>query len=282
MSISSMLVPVTLDHQGESVIAYVAGLRAQSVQHVIVATSIESDGVEPPVLAAEIDRARAHLAVMAEPLKQAAMHVELRVATGDTAHAILALARQTDVDVICLGTEGKSAIDYLLSGSISEDLFSSGRIRTMAVRFDLLEESGDPGQLGRDFGRRLVVPTDFSASSMRAFMSVFDRPVGAMEKLHLLHVLHDGDSSSARRDAEVKLEGMKEIAEEHDVTVEMEIRSGDSGDVVLDYLDEVHATGVILGQRGRGRLRQVVFGGVFGHISMRLLREAPCPVVVQP
>ena len=48
--------------------------------------------------------------------------------------------------------------------------------------------------------------------------------------------------------------------------------------LVLDYLDAVSATGVITGQHGRGTLRRAILGG----LSLRLLREAPCPVVVQP
>ena len=53
---------------------------------------------------------------------------------------------------------------------------------------------------------------------------------------------------------------------------------GDPADVVLAYLDEVDATGVITGQHGRHGFRRAMLGG----LSLRLLREARCPVVVQP
>jgi nucleotide-binding universal stress UspA family protein len=277
MAINSMLVPVSLDGRDQEVLKFVCGLEAQSVRRVIVVTAVESQGVEAPVLAMELDRARERLASMCAPFSDCGIDLETRVITGDPQNAILALAQQSHVDVICCGTEGKSVVDYLFSGSISVDLFSSGQIRTMTARYDLLESVDDPGQLARDFGKHLVVPTDFSASATRAFLSAFDRPRDAMCELHALHVLKRRNSS-AHRDAEVLLEGLQMIGRDHDVEVKIAIREGDPARVILDYLDEVEATGVITGQHGTGRIRQVMLGGV----SVKLLREAPCPVVVQP
>lgn len=278
MAINSMLVPVSLDGRDQEVLEYVCGLSAQSVRRVIVATAIQSEGMEAPVMAREIDRARERLAAMCATFASCELALETRVVCGEPQNAILALAQQSHVDVICCGTEGKSIVDYLFSGSISVDLFSAGAVRTMTVRYDLLESCDDPGVLARDFGKRLVICTDFSASATRAFLSAFDRPSKAMDELHVIHVLKPGSTGSERRDAEVLLEGLEFIGREHGVPVTLVTRQGDPGDLVLDYLKEVDATGVITGQRGRGRLRNVMLGGV----SMKLLRHAPCPVVVQP
>lgn len=290
MPISSMLVPVGGDERDELVLKYVCGLASQSVRKVLVATAVESSGMEAPIIAAEVDRARESINAIVAPIKGCAMDVEVRVVTGNRSDAMLALARQADIDVICCGTEGKSFVDYLFSGSVSEDIFSSGKVRTMTVRFDLLEAAEDPGRLARDFAKCVVVPTDFSASSTRALMSVFDRPGEAIGTLHVLHVIPPATSNleatpspeewlaKKRADAALKMEDVAAIAEDHGVECVCAVREGDAGDVVVEYLKEVGATGVITGQRGRGRLSPVVLGGV----SMRLLREAPCPVVVQP
>ncbi|PKQ17242.1 MAG: hypothetical protein CVT67_00030 [Actinobacteria bacterium HGW-Actinobacteria-7] len=278
MAINSMLVPVSLDGRDEEVLQYVCGLEAQSVRRVIVATAVDSTGMEAPVLAKELDRARERLVAMCAEFADCGIDLETRVVTGEAQNAILALAQQSHVDLICCGTEGKSIVDYLFSGSISVDLFSAGQIRTMTVRYDLLEAAADPSRLGSDFGQRLVIPTDFSASATRAFLSAFDRPPCAMCELHVLHVLKPGATGGERRDAEVLLEGLQLIAREHGVAMILAMREGDPAKVTLEYLNEVNATGVITGQHGRGRLRQVMLGGV----SVKLLREAPCPVVVQP
>jgi len=276
MPISSMLVPVSLDARDEKLLQYVCGLDVQSVERVIVATAVVETGVEAPVIAAEVDRARERLAALAGSLRgRTDIEFELRVITGDPTDAILVLAQEAGVGVLCLGTEGKSMAHYLFAGSISEDLFSSGKIRTMAVRYDLLEDTDDPSALSRGFAERLVIPTDFSESARRAFDSAFHRPLEAIGELHLLNV----GERSERSDALERLGVLADEARARGVNTFTEFRSGDPAQVALEYLREVSATGVIIGQRGQASvLRQFVFGWV----PFRLLREAPCPVVVQP
>jgi len=276
MPISTMLVPVGLDDRDERVLKFVCGLSAQSVSRVIVATAVRETGLEAPVFAAEVDRARERLAVMAAPLRNACgMEFELRVVTGDPTDAILALVQQADVDVICMGTQGKSMAHYLFRGSISEDIFASGRVRVMAVRHDLLEGESDPARLANDFARRLVIATDFSDAAERAFLSAFDRPGEAIGELHILHVADDVDEAEARQ----RLDELVARAGERGATAHAVLRTGDPAQATLDFLKEIDATGVVTGQSGQGgALKQFMFGWV----PLRLLREAPCPVVVQP
>ena len=275
MPTNHVLVPVSLDERDRLVLEYACGLHVQGVNRVLVATAVESAGVEAPVIAAEVDRVRERLTAMAAPLRECPMHVEVRVVTGDTADAIEALAHQVGIDVICLGTEGKSSVDYLFAGSVSEDVVSTGTHRVMTVRYPLLEAAESPASLAEDFARRLVVATDFSASSTRAWLSVFDRPKTALGEATLLHVAAEGED---RGRAQVRLHGMLQIAEEHDVPARIEIREGEPAPAILSFLEEVGATGVITGRRGMSRLRRAVLGSV----SMQVLREAPCPIVIQP
>jgi len=145
----------------------------------------------------------------------------------------------------------------------------------MAVRYDLLEAVEDPASLSSGFATRLVIATDFSEAAQRAFDSAFDRPSEAIGELHLLNV---GDRHERAAHLE-RLQGLAEEARSKGIRVFTEFRSGDPAQVVLDYLNEVKATGVIIGQRGEGSILQRL---VFGWVPVRLLREAPCPVVVQP
>lgn len=275
MSINHVLVPVRLEEHDASILQYASGLSVQGVKRLLIATAVENSGVEAPVIAAEVDRARERLAAMAASLTSCDMHVEIRVVTGDTVSAIVSLAHQSDIDVICLGTEGKSWVDYVMAGSVSEDLVVSGADRVMTVRYSLLGAVGNPASLAEDFARKLVIATDFSSSGTRAWLSAFDRPSEALGEVILLHVAAHGED---RQRAEVRLHGMLQIAEEHGVPARCEIRTGEPAETILSFLDEVQATGVITGRRGMGRLRNAIFGSV----SLQVLRDAPCPVVVQP
>jgi nucleotide-binding universal stress UspA family protein len=271
-----MLLPVAIEPRDEKLLAYACGLLEQGVHHLLVAHVVDSSGQEAPVIMAEVGRARERLREMIAPFEGCGMEIETRVVTGSIYREIMALANQVHVDVILCGTEGKSFVDYLFSGSVSEDIALKGHERTMTVRYSLLESTEDTGRLAREFAHRLVVPTDFSSSALRALLSAFERPVRALGTLHVLHVLGPDEE---RTDAEAQMRAMVALAEEHGVDYVAEIREAPSvGDAVLDYVEEVDATGVITGRRGLSQFER----GLLGSVSMRLLQDAPCPVVIQP
>jgi len=275
MSLTKMLVPVALEPRDEKLIAYACGLLAQGVCELLVVNVVDSSGQEAPVIMHEVERARERLREIVEPYTDCGMQIEQRVVTGSVYREVMALAHQVNVDVICCATEGKSFVDYLFSGSVSEDLALKGNERTMTVRWDLLMSAPDAGQVSRDFAKRLVVPTDFSASALRAVLSAYERPAEALGVVYLVHVVSD---PSDRSEAEVQMRALTALAEEYGATVETVLLEGNPSEAVLDYIREIDATGVITGRQGRSRLGR----GILGSVSMKLLQEAPCPVVIQP
>jgi nucleotide-binding universal stress UspA family protein len=279
MPISTMLVPLGSDPHEQKILRYVCGLWVHSVRRLLIVTVVDDSGMEAPVVAAEMDRARERLAEWTKTAGAGCpMELETRVVTGDPTGAILALAQQADVDVICCSTEGKTLIEALFSGSVSEELFASSKVRTMTVRNELLDSVDDPADLARDFAKRLVVPTDFSASATRAWLSAIERPAEVVGTLYAIHMIPPGDENE-RRNAGILLNGLLEMARGCGIDARSEIiESNDPAQAVLDFLDTVNATGVITGQVGRATFRRAILGG----LSLRLLREAPCPVVVQP
>lgn len=278
MPIRKMLLPVSFDPRDSRMLAFACGLRRQGVRELVVAHVVEASGVEPPVIIAGVERARERLLEMVSGLgKDCGMEIEVRVVPGKVLREITALAHETNVDVVLCGTEGKSFVDYLFSGSVSEDLALKGDERTMTVRFDLLGSQDQARGLAQDFARQIVVPTDFSASATRAFLSAFYRPVEAIGTVHLLHIADDDDGGV--EEVEVQLKGLATMAaHEHGVEVVTAIREGDPSQAVLAYIDEVGGTGVITGRRGRSTLTR----GLLGSVSMKLMQDAPCPVVIQP
>jgi len=268
-----MLMPVALEPRDEPLLAFGCGLRRQGVRELLVAHVVDVSGLEPRVVVRKVEKARDRLLEMVEPLSSCGMKIEVRVVMGEVFREISALAHQADVDVICCATEGKSFVDYLFAGSISEDLALKGDERTMTVRWDLLESTEKAGRLASDFALRLVVPTDFSASAVRAVLSAYERPAEALGTVHLIHVA-DGDFA----DAEAQMRGLVAIAHEYGVDVATTVRSGEPADEILAYIDEVGATGIITGRRGSGAIGKALLGSV----SSRLMKEAPCPVVIQP
>ena len=224
MPLSKMLLPVALEPRDAKMLAYACGLLEQGVHELLVAHVVDSSGQEAPVILHEVERVRERLREMVEPYVHCGMNIEVRVATGNVFREVMCACAQVNVDVLLCGTEGKSFVDYLFSGSVSEDLALKGEGRTMTVRYDLLDASDDAGRLGREFAHRLVIPTDFSSSSMRALLSAFARPAEALGTLHILHVLAEGEG---RADAEAHMRALTALAEEHRTDFVAEIRAGE-------------------------------------------------------
>lgn len=276
MAFDRVLLPVEFKVRDEGTLAYACGLAAQGVRKLTVVHVVGEGGLEAPVLIAEVERARQRLRTMVEPYRGRGPEIEVRVLTGTIYDQVLATASETGTDVILCGTEGKSFVDYLFSGSVSEDIALSGDLRTMAVRYDLIGSTAEAEDLGHDFARTLVVPTDFSEPARHALCSALDRPAEALGTLHLLHVIEPGADWTETECALSTL--VDEVLAGTGVNYVTAIRQGEAPAEVLAYLAEVEATGCITGREGRSRLSRSILGSV----SVKLLQEAPCPVVIQP
>ncbi len=278
----SVLIPADFTEESTLLTDFAAGLGAIGVRRAVLGHCVEASGLEGPVIVASVDRARERMRDRAADLAAAGLDVEVRVVTGQTAHAMIALASETHVDAVVSGTHGKTVLDRLIGGSVSEDLLVNADRPSLFCRFRLLRNAARPADLAQGFGRAPVIPTDFSASSMRAFTTALEIPKSSAGTFYLLHVVDGALSGDELRKveegAEFQLANMVAMAAERGITARSIIRRGEPGREALRELDERRASGVVTGSRGRGLLTEAVLGSV----SMTLLRQASCPVMVVP
>ncbi len=139
---------------------------------------------------------------------------------------------------------------------------------------------------------RILCPTDFSVISMKAeaHATALARYYGAT--LHLLHVdpptlalsPYDGVLldvrlfEEQRRQAEHDLAVARERARAGGVTAEVSLRGGDPAREVLAVAEALPADMIVLGSHGRSGVEHLVLGSV----AEKVMRKAPCPVMVVP
>lgn len=276
----TVLLPTDLSDRCARVVAFAEGLPALGVHRVILAHVVEASGLEGPIIAAKVDEARDRLAKLAERLEQAGLLVELRVPAGDPFRELYGLAASRSIDAVVCGTHGKGLVQQMFQGSISERLLSEGPKPMLLARFGLLKQVEDPAELAGRFGERVVMPTDFSAPARRAFDLAVGLPSGSVGQLRLVHavenILDPERLDRVVTGATFQLENLKEIAESQGIETTISVRKEPPADAVLAEIAAQGATGVIMGSRGRGALGQAILGS----ISMKVVREAPCPVLV--
>jgi len=137
---------------------------------------------------------------------------------------------------------------------------------------------------------RILVATDFSAQSERAWTTArrLARALGA--DLTLVHVFGEGVLysegvlssahvravfASAREWAEKTLGEWADAGRHDGVSVETSLRTGVPHAEIVAAAREMRADLIVVGTHGRGGLDRVLLGSV----AERVLRLAPCPVL---
>lgn len=276
------MVPTDFSPDFGLLVRYAEGLAALGVRRVVLGHAVEASGMEGPVIAAKVDRVRERIREMSAGLIGAGLDVEVRVETGPASTCLLGIAAETHVDAVVCGTHGKGLLTKLIVGSVSEDMVTNASVPTIAVRYDLMRGREHPAELARSFAKQLIVPVDFSASSMRAFDSLLAMPKEAVGTVYLTHVVDAvvaGERARRVEDgAEFQLRNMAAIAAEKGITARPVIRHGEPRRAILQEAKERRATGMIVGTRGPNPLQEVVVGSV----SLTAMRQASCPVMIVP
>lgn len=280
--LKTVLVPTDFTDDSTLVLGFARGLPALGVRRVVLAHVVEASGLEGPIIATKVDKVRDWLREVAPALEEVGLGVEIRVPTGDPFDEITALATEMHVDAIVSGSHAKSIIDQLFVGSISERLMRDASVPALLARFELMRNCGDPaGLLGR-FGEKVLMPTDFSLAAAHAFTTAMEMPRGVIKTMYLLHAIDPGLSGEKLRKteegAEFHLKNLQAMAEQQGITAKVVLERGDATHVVLSEIDERRITGVITGTRGRNAIQEALLGSV----TMTVLKQASCPVMIVP
>jgi nucleotide-binding universal stress UspA family protein len=278
----TVLLPIDFSADSDLVMRFCTGLGDLGTRRVVCCHVVDATGLEGPVIATRLDVARERMRTATKPLTDAGFDVEVRLPTGDPERELLALATESHIDAVVCGTSGKTLADRMLSGSVSERLASSSGIPALTVRHDLLHGVADPAALARGFGRMMLVPTDFSGTAARALnvaLSIPKKAVGTIRILHILPQAKDaGRAMQQETGADFQLRNLVAIAKERGLSATPVIGHGVPERAILGEIDASGVTGVVIGSRGRTPLQEVLMGSV----SMTLMRQAPCPVLIVP
>lgn len=277
--LGTVLLPTDLSASQELVMRFCAGLGELGMTRVICCHVVDATGLEGPVIETKVEGAERHMAHAVAPLSEAGLEVDLRVRTGDPEQELLALAAEEKVDAIVCGSSGKSAADRLFVGSVSERLARDSGVPNLTVRYDLLRTVSDPADMCRRFGKLLLVPTDFSGTAARAFDTALAIAKSASGMVRIVNVEPaPPENGSADQDADSQLHLLVEIAKGRGVNATPVIGHGVPERAILAEAEASRVSGIVVGSRGRSVLQEALLGSV----SMTLMRQAPCPVLIVP
>jgi len=200
------------------------------------------------------------------------------IETAEPIHrTIIDYARDHDVDLIVMGTHGRTGLNRLVLGSVTERTLRTSPVPVLTVHEDTT--------LDADF-ETVLVPTDGSdAANVAADHGItFAEATGAA--MHVVHAVDltplSGNVGSAGVLTALEEAGQRAVddvidrAEDADLrSVEASVLSGTPARAILDYVEERNIDFIVLGTHGRTGLERYLLGSV----TEKIVRVADVPVL---
>ena len=225
-----------------------------------------------------------------------ALHARAVIEMSDeTADTIVKYARHEQIDLIVMGTHGRSAMSQLLVGSVAERVVRLAPCPVLAVRQperDFVRPDASESEASVILLKQILVATDFSEPSdaALAYGRELARNFGAQ-----LTVLHIADNLAMRaygadgfvmaepelqRDIEEsarrRLDALLSDEDRDVLRAQGVVRSASSTALaIVDYARAVNTDLIVIGTHGRGAVAHLLMGSV----AERVVRTAPCPVL---
>lgn len=245
---------------------------------------------EYPVNQMYLDQLRKEAAHRVNDIEKRAAETGLSVRTtidlGIPSQRIEAVAAQLGIDLIVMGTHGRTGLEHVLVGSTAERVVRTASCPVLTVKAggDKPPKPAVPGDLRV---RRLLIPIDFSASSMEAleYGVQFAKQAGsAVTILHALEPVAYGLDFTLGRSAEWReqknhllgrLEVLCVLCMSNGVKADSVLKAGLPADSIREYIGRESPDLVIMGTHGRRGISRILSGSV----AEGMLRLAPCPVL---
>lgn len=210
-------------------------------------------------------------------LSEAGFDVELHVVRGTPHRRINGIAETIHADLILVGSRGKSPLENRLIGSTARNLARTASVPLLVNRVE--RETEDPNPTRSHLFRRVLYATDFSENAERAF-ELFSYLRHATQEATLVHVRKPKgrDLDDPPAEIQTQLEELTTNLEAWDIDTTTEVRSGDPATQILEAEAEHDPTMILVGSRGKSRLRRLLLGSV----SEQIVAEAAGNVLLVP
>lgn len=247
-----------------------------TLYHAVEAPPSHEDGASEPVDEAwrrAADRVRGHLDCLAGRLPT---EIDIVVERGATAHqALVAFALKTRPDLTVMATHGREGLAHLLAGSVTETVMQRRPCPVLCVR--------EPEHGVALPYRRILVPTDLSPASRRAFPMAALLARSFESEVLALHVGHVEAPRSlvGVSDAVESSPSETEVArflddDFQDVRVTPRVLLGPAWDGIVGTARAERVDLIVMSTHGHDSLSDRLIGS---HAE-RVVRNAPCPVLI--
>lgn len=202
---------------------------------------------------------------------------------GIPSQRIVEYAETHDIDLIVMGTHGRTGLERALLGSVAEKT-----LRTASVPVVAVPPNADISEPDETTYRDILVPTDGSEGADIAVEWGLDLAGTYDATVHTVYSVDTGDFTGSEDAAELydaveqtaqdTLETVRQRARAIDVNVVGTVGSGPAARVILSHSEEHDIDMIVMGTHGRAGIERYLIGSV----TEAVVRNADVPVCCVP
>ena len=212
-----------------------------------------------------------------------ALDVERAVTRGTPFQTIREYASRREIDVVAMGTKGRSGLEGFLLGSVTENVIRTARTPVLAVPPDagdpaIAEVAFDDLLLPTDGSEGAVIATEWGIALATEFESMV-HTLNAVETSPFSGITDPGEIVGAlEREGETAIETVRERARDAGVSVSGSVATGSPAKAILAYATEHDVNLIVMGTHGQTGIGQWFLGSV----TENVVRQATVPVFCVP
>jgi len=213
---------------------------------------------------------------MAKTMKEKAIKVKSVIVTGDPAEQIIDYADKKNIDLIIMGTRGRSAFKRWVLGSVADKVVSA---TSCPVAF-ISSEDAEAGVRGRKILRKALVVLDGTAESevvipyAEELASKLDMEVSLLQLVEQAYEYYAGAQdfshvpvskekmNSIKAKARRHLRKLANLLEGKGITVTVKVMRGNSAETIIKVASKIDADLLAMATRGRPGISRWIFGSV--------------------
>lgn len=222
------------------------------------------------------ERAASNLRLLEELAAEASVPFEMALEHGIPYETILEYATEHDVDLVSMGTHGRTGLQRVLIGSVTERVVRTSDVPVLTTRAAPKEHSSYED---------VLIPTDGSDAASAAIdhglaiAERYDATVHALSVVDLSSLAGSYDIDPIielwRDDCERAVEAVADAAESRGVDVVTKVRQATPYRAITKYIENEEIDLVTMGTHGRTGLE----GYLVGSVTTRTIRTSDVPIL---
>ncbi len=233
--------------------------------------------------------ATSHLDALVNQAARLGLKVQTHQVTGIPSRQITVTAKERDIDLIVLGTHGRTGLEHVLLGSTAERVVAWAPCPVLTVRLEPAQLLPNEVQaaIAAPAIRKILVPIDFSDCSLEALEYAVQAAEQFGASVTILHVMepvsysldftliHAREARAQRERVEARLGELTAPLRRQGLHANYVLRGGIPVDSVLGWSREQAYDFIVMGTHGRRGISHLLSGSV----AEAVLRRASCPVL---